>query len=106
MHQIAMMQQVLHLDRDVVGDLRVRSVQCLDYAQGVGRTVEEIRIAERDVLSAGADLRIDISEHDLRSHDSKLPAIDGDHRTVATYVLAPAARFGRTHDLLNAASHV
>ena len=46
------LQQVLDLDRDVVADRRMRRVQRLDDAHRVRRTVEEIGIAERDVLRA------------------------------------------------------
>ena len=49
------LEQVLDLDRDVVGEVRESFVQRLDDAHGVGRTVEEVRIAKRDVLRASRD---------------------------------------------------
>ena len=45
--QIAALQQMLDLDRDVVADAGVRAVQRLDQTHGMRRAVEEIGIAER-----------------------------------------------------------
>ena len=52
---------MLDLDRDVVGQLRVASVQRFDDPTRVSRAVEEIGIAEGDVLGAGGDLLIDVA---------------------------------------------
>ena len=92
--QIAMTQQMLDLDRHVVGDIGVRRMKRLDHAHRVRRAVEEIGIAERDVLGAGRDLRVDVGEHDVRRHDAELAAVDRHHRTMPAQMLAPAARFG------------
>ncbi len=48
-------------------------MQRLNDRHGVAGAVEEIGIAERDVLRAGCDLAPDIFEHDVRAHDAKDP---------------------------------
>ena len=99
--QIPVLQQVLDLDGDVVRDGRMRLVQGLDHAHGVGGTVEEVRITKGDVPRAGGDLRGDIREHHLRLHHAKLPLVDRDDRTVAAEMPAAAAGFrvARDHTL-------
>ena len=54
--------------------------------------VEEVGIAERDVLGAGGHLRADVFEHNVCGHDAELPAVDGDDGTVAAQMFAAAAR--------------
>ncbi len=92
--QIAMPQQMLDLDRDVVAHVRMRRVQRVDDAHRVRRAVEEIGIAERDVRGAGGDLRGDVGEHDVRLHDAELPVVDRHDRTMPAQMPAAAARFG------------
>ena len=88
-----MLQQVLDLDRDVVGHVGMRVVKRFDDAHGVRRTVEEVGIAERDVLRAGRHLRGDIRQHDFRLHDAELAAVDRHDRAMAAEMAAAAARF-------------
>ena len=87
-----MLQQMLDLDRDVVGHVGMRGVQRLDDAHRVRRAVEEIGIAEGDVLGARRDLRRDVREHDVRLHDAELPVVDRHDRTVTAEMPAAAAR--------------
>ena len=72
---VLMPQQVLDLDRHVVGEIRESLVQRLDDADGVGGAVEEIGVAEGNVLGAGRDLLRDVGQHDLRWHDEEPAAV-------------------------------
>ena len=56
------------------------------------------RPAERDVLGAGRDLRVDVGEHHLRLHDAELSVVDRHDRTMAAQVPAAAAGFGVADD--------
>ena len=85
-----MAEQVLDLDRHVVGDARVGRVKRLDEPHRVCRSIEEIGIAERDVPRPGGDLRRDIGEHDVQLDDPELPVIHRHDRTVPAQVPAPA----------------
>jgi hypothetical protein len=92
-----MMQQVLDLDRHVIGDGRVRGMQRFDDPDRVGRPVEEIGIAESDVLCTRIDLGGHVGEHHVGLHDPELSVVDGDDRTVPAKVAAPSRRFGVPH---------
>ena len=94
-----MFEQVLDLDGDIVGQSREFAVECADDVEGVARTVEEIRVAEGDVLRAGGDLTANVLEHDLGLDNSELAVIDGDEGAVAAHMLAAAAGFRVSDDL-------
>ncbi len=96
--QLAMPEQMFHLDRDVIGQRRVGGVQRLDNAERVRRPVEEIRVPERDVLRASGHLRGHIGEDDVGLHDTELTAIDRDHGAMPAQVTAPPARLGVADD--------
>ena len=89
---------MLDLDGDVVGDLRVRGVQRVDDAHRVRRTVEEIGIAERDVLRRRPRPARDVGEHDVGLHDAELSLVDRHDRAMAAQMLAAAAGFGVPDD--------
>ena len=91
--------QVLDLDRDVVADAGELARQRLDDAQGVRRTVEEVGIAERDVLRARRDLRADVGEDDVGVDGAEAAVVDRDDRTVPAAVFAPARRLRVADDL-------
>ena len=95
---IAVVEQVLHLDGHIVGQLRMRKVERLDNAKRVRRTVEEIWIAEREVLRARRDLGGNIGEHDLGLHDTELSVVNRHDRTVPAEMTTPAAGFGVADD--------
>jgi hypothetical protein len=61
----AVFEQVLDLDGDVIGHVRVGSVQGLDDADRVRRPVEEIGVAKGDVPGARGNLTRNIREHDV-----------------------------------------
>ncbi len=65
-----------------------------DDPHRVGRSVEEIRIAECDVFGACGDLCGDVLEHRVGVHDREPTSIHGDDRAVAAHVLAAARRLG------------
>ena len=72
-------------------------VQRLDDGHRVAGAVEEIGIAEGDVLRAGGDLAANVFEHDIGLHDAKHAAVDGYDGAVAAEMLAAARRFGVAH---------
>ena len=103
---VAVAQQVLDLDRDVVGQRRMPRVQRLDDAPRVRRAVEEVGIAEGDVLGAGGDLLIDVGEHDVDRHDAELAVVDRHDRAMPAAVLAAARRLGGAGDAPRAVGHL
>jgi hypothetical protein len=56
----------------------------------VSRPVEEVGIAERDVLGPRGDLLVDVGQHDVDRHRSKVAIVDRDDRAVTATVLATA----------------
>src|SRR5947208_16439638 len=64
-----------------------------DDPERVRRTVEKIRIAERDVTGAGRDLRGDVGDDDVRLHDAELAVVDRHDRAMTAPVAAAAGRF-------------
>jgi hypothetical protein len=70
----------------------------LDEFHGVTDAVEEIRIAEGDVLRAGGHLAANVFEHHLAADDSKHALVNRHDRAVAAKMLAAAARFRRAND--------
>ena len=89
-----LLQQVLDLDGGVVGERRKFLVQRFDDAHGVRGAVEEIGIAEGDVLGAGCDLLANVLQHNFRLHHAKIALIHRHHRAMPAQVLAAAAGFG------------
>ena len=66
------------------------------------RPVEEVGIAEGDVLRAGLDLGADVGQHHLDRHDAELPVVDRHNRTVPAAMLAAAGGLGGADDGLPA----
>ena len=87
-----MLQQMLDFDRRVVGDGGKFGVQRLHNRHRVGGTVEEIRVAEGDVLRARGDLLANVFEHHVAAHHPEMPAVNRHHRTMPAQMLAAAAR--------------
>src|SRR5215211_8916689 len=69
-------------------------MQLLDDAHGVGGAIEEIGVAEGDVLGSGRHLICDVLQHDVRLHDEEPAAVDRDNWAVAAEMLAAAAGLG------------
>ena len=68
----------------------------------MGRAVQEIGVAERDVARARRDLSADVGHHDVFGDDAKATLVHRHHWTVAAQVLAAAAAFGESGDPLRA----
>ena len=86
-------QQVLDLDGLIVSQVRNFPVEGLAKLCSVADAVEEIGIAEGDVLSAGFDLVADICENDFGLDDAKATLVDRYYRAMATEMLAAPAGF-------------
>src|SRR5665213_3489245 len=86
-------QQVLDLDGYVVAEIWEFFVQRFDYRQRVRGAVEEIGIAEADVLRAGGDLLADVFEHYFALHDAERAVVHRDNWAVAAEMFAAAAGF-------------
>ena len=103
LHRLRAFQEVGDLHGDVVGELGEAGVECADQRQGVARAVEEVRVAEGQVLRAGGNLLRHVREDHLLGDDAEAPVVDRDHRAVAAGVLAAAAGLGVAGDPLRAA---
>ena len=82
------------LDRDVVRHRRELSRQTFDDGQCVGRPVEEVGIAEGDVLGAGCDLGGDVRQHDVYWHGAEPPVVNRDDRAMPAAMFAATRRLG------------
>src|SRR5215211_7065197 len=91
-------EQMLDLDDHVIGEPREAPVQLCDDAHGVGGTVEEIGIAEGDVLCSGLDLTRNVLQHDIRLHDEEPAAVDGNNGAMAAEMFAAPAGLGVAGD--------
>ena len=74
---IAVPKDVLHLRRDVEGDVGVLCVELTDDRHRVADAVQEVRIAEGDVTGADGDLLLGVGEDDLARHDEDRPSYTG-----------------------------
>jgi hypothetical protein len=101
-----MTQDVLDLDRGVVGQVRELFRNRLNETAGVSRPVEEIGIAKRDVLRTRRDLRPDVVHDHVDRNGAKRPAVDRHDRTVPAQVLAPARGVGRSNDATSSIGHL
>src|SRR5258707_493824 len=85
---------MLDLDGDVVSEGGMLRVERFHDRQRVRGTVEEIGVAEGNVLGAGGHLASDISENCVALYDAKGSVIDRNHRTVPAQMLAATAGLG------------
>ncbi len=92
--QFAMLQQVLDLDGRVVGERGTLAMQGVRDAHSVRGPVEEIGIAEGDVLGARGHLLANVGEHHFRLHHAETALIYRHHGAMAAQMLAAAAGFG------------
>ena len=95
---VVVADEVLDLDRHVVGQRREAAVQLIDDRQRVSRAVEEVGVAEGDVLRAGVDLLADVLDHDITFDDPEAPAVDRHDRTVPAQMAAASRRLGVADD--------
>src|SRR5258706_6880366 len=89
-----MFEKMLDLDGRVVGDERKLAMQFLNDAHRVGGSIEEIGIAEGDVLRAGGDLLANIVQHYVALDDAEVALINRHNRAVAAQMFAAAAGLG------------
>src|SRR5215510_2196310 len=94
-----MLQQVFHLDYDVVSHIGKFAMQRFNDPSRVSRTIEEIRIAERDVAGTLFDLRTHIGEDRFYGHDPELAVVDRHDRAMPAAVLAASGRVRRANGL-------
>src|ERR1039458_10403869 len=89
-----MLEQVLDLDGDVVSQRGPFAVEGLDDGDSMAGAVEEIGVAEGDVLRAGGHLPADVLQYHLPLHDAENTPIDRDHRAMPADEFAAPAGFG------------
>ena len=88
------LDQVLDLDRHVVGHAGEFAGEPFDDRERVPDAVEEVGIAEGHVPGAGGDLRPHVGHDDVDRDDPKSAVVDGNDRTVPAAMLAAAAGLG------------
>jgi hypothetical protein len=89
-------QQVLDLDGYVVGEPGKFLVQGFDNGHGMPAAIEEIRIAEGNMLRSGRHLLANVREHNFTIHYPEHALVNRHDRAMAAQMLASAARFGIT----------
>src|SRR5690242_16633878 len=87
-----MADHVLDLRGAVVREIRELRVDCAHELQGMAGPVQEVRIAEGDVLRPGNHQLPYVLEHDVPRHRKEASAVHGRDRTVETPVQTPPAR--------------
>src|SRR5687767_6029836 len=95
-----MLEQMLDLDRGVVAQAGKLGVERLDDPQRVLDAVEEVWVAEGDVLGAQHDELADVFEDDVLGVDSEAAAIDRGEWAVEAAVGAAAAGLDVPGELL------
>jgi hypothetical protein len=93
---VRLAKKVSDLDGGVVGEQRMLSMQSFDNAGGVRDAVEEIGIAEGDVLGTRLDLLANVGEDDFLRDDSELAVVDRNNWAMAAEMFAAARSFGVT----------
>ncbi len=77
----------------------------LNEIHSVTDAIEEVRIAEGNVLRAGGHLLADILHHDVAADDSKDAFVNRDDGTMAAKMFAAAAGFRRADEAESAAGN-
>jgi len=88
---VRVLQQVLDLDRDVIGEVRELPMELFPQTDSVADAVKEIRIAESDVLGTTGYLLANVLDDHSTWNDAKPSAIDGDDRAVTAQVFTATA---------------
>src|ERR1700688_689537 len=94
---------MLDFDGDVISERREVLLHPLDDAHAVGRAVEEIRIAEGDMLRPGLHLLADVGQHNVSRNHSERPVVNGHNGTMTAEVLAATARLRISGDAIRLA---
>jgi hypothetical protein len=87
-----MHQQMLHLDRHIVGKLGELLMHRLDDAERMSWAIKEVRVAEAYALRSRHSLLANVAKNNLPGDDAKPAIVDGHYRAVPAPVLATAAR--------------
>ena len=86
-------EQMFDLDGHIIGHFREFPVQGVYDRQHMPGTVEEIRIAEGDMLCAHLHLLADICQHHFFLHHPEAAVIDRHNRAMAAGMLTAAGSF-------------
>ena len=91
---IRVLEKVLDLNGNVVGEVRKFLVKPFDKRDAVTDSVEKVRIAKGDMFCTIFDLIPNVLEHDFSLYDSEFTLVDRDNGTVPAHVLAAASGLG------------
>ena len=98
--KFGLLEQVLDLDRSVVGQLRKFAMQSLYQFDGMRWPIKEVGIAERNVLGSGLNLLANVGQHNIALHHTKFSFVNRNYWAMPAQVLAPAAGLGVSGKLL------
>ena len=101
--EVLVFNQVLDLDGGVERDTRVRHGSTAQQIHRQLWGVEEVGVAQRDVLSARRDLLVDIGEHGFAAIQPQSTRIDRRERAVRAAVRASASRLNVAGKMRSAA---
>ena len=93
--QTGMDHQVFHLGGEIEGQVREPAVQLATHPQGMGGSIEEVRVSEGDMAGAGGHHGGDILQNRGQRHCHEVATIDGGQRTVAADMKAATAGLHR-----------
>jgi hypothetical protein len=98
LQSITFSEKVLNFNCDIIGHGWMGGMKCFDDTHPMCRPIKKIWIAEGDVLRTRIDLGLNVCQHDVGLHDTKLPVVNRHNRTVPAQMPTPAARLGRAHE--------
>src|SRR5437867_3126904 len=90
---------MLDLNRNVVSECRIFSVQRIYQRQGMSNAVEKIWIAKGDMFSANLNLVSDVGQDDLTLHYAELPLINGNDGAMTAEMFAASTGFRIAHGM-------
>ena len=96
--QFGVIDEVLDLDGGIEGDVGECFVQRARQPEGMGGTIEEVRVAEGNMGCPFSDLLPDVCHHHVYRDDTELSLVHRDHRAVPAQVLAAPAALGKPGD--------
>src|SRR6266850_4833805 len=83
-HQSAALQEVLDLRREIKSQMRKLLVHRANDTHGVPRSVQKIRVSERDVRRACMHLTSNVLKNDDFRNEEEAPVIDRHDRAMET----------------------
>src|ERR1051325_6876340 len=96
---------MLDFYRDVVTQLRKFPMHRFNNGNSVSGSIENIGIAERNVLGARSSLLANVLQHHLSLHNAKDAVVDGNDWAMPAQMLAAAARLGVSGNKMSAIRH-